>query len=63
MTSLAPAPERAAHPLHLHVNPHWPLTDACLALPAYDVRACPLSGILGLVCYYAISAEVIATND
>lgn len=60
LTSLPPAAQRAKHPLHLYVDPHWPLTDACLELPGYDVRACPLSAILGLTCYYAIGAEVIA---
>jgi len=60
LTSLAPGVEQAKNPLHLYVNPHWPLTDGCLDLPGYDVKACPLSGILGLTVYYAICAEAIA---
>jgi len=60
ITSLPPSREQAANPLHLYVNPHWPLTDACLELPGYDVKACPLSAICGLTCYYAIAAEVVA---
>jgi len=60
LTSLAPSAEQAKSPRHLYVNPHWPLTDACLELPGYDVRACPLSAICGLTCYYAIAAEAVA---
>jgi len=60
ITSLPPSREQAANPLHLYVNPHWPLTDACLELPGYDVKACPLSAICGLTCYYAIAAEAVA---
>ena len=60
ITSLPPGPEQAKSPLHLYVNPHWPLTDACLDLPGYDVKACPLSGIMSLTCYYAICAEALA---
>jgi uncharacterized phosphosugar-binding protein len=60
MTSTAPGPEQAKNPRHLYINPHWPLTDACLELPGYDVKACPLSGILGLTCYYAICAEAVS---
>ncbi len=59
LTSRRPGPRIAADPLHIDVDPHWPLTDACLALPGYDVKACPLSAIAGLSCYYAICAEAI----
>ncbi len=59
LTSLPPSAERAADPRHLTVNPHWPLTDGCLDLPGYDVKACPLSAILGLSVYYAIAAEAV----
>jgi hypothetical protein len=59
LTSRRPGPQVAADPLHIDVNPHWPVTDACLDLPGYDVKACPLSAIAGLACYYAICAEAI----
>jgi hypothetical protein len=59
-TSTAPGPEQAKNPRHLYINPHWPLTDACLELSGYDVNACPLSGIVGLTCYYAICAETVS---
>ena len=58
ITSQSPGPEQARDPRHLYVNPHWPRSDACLTLEGYDVKACPLSAILGLSCYYAICGEV-----
>jgi len=60
ITSKGPGAEQAKSPRHLYVNPHWPYTDGCLELPGYDVKACPLSCILGLTCYYAICADVVA---
>jgi hypothetical protein len=60
ITSQGPGPEQRRSPRHLYVNPHWPYTDACLDLPGYDVKACPLSAILGLSCYYAICGEAVA---
>ncbi len=57
-TSAAPSAQQAMNPRHRYVNPHWPRSDACLDLPGYDVKACPLSGILGLTCYYAICGEM-----
>ena len=59
LTSTATGAEQAKSPRHLYVNPHWPLTDACLELPGYDVKACPLSCISGLTCYYAICSETV----
>ena len=53
ITSRGPGAERAASPRHLYIDPHWPVTDACLDLPGYDVKACPLSCIMNLTCYYA----------
>jgi hypothetical protein len=63
LTFRAPGAAQAANPRHLYVNPHWPLTDGCLELPGYDVKACPLSCILGLTCYYAIAAEVLSPSS
>jgi uncharacterized phosphosugar-binding protein len=60
ITSTAPGKTQAGSPRHLYINPHWPLTDACLELPGYDVNACPISGILGLTCYYAICGEAVS---
>jgi len=57
-TAKRPGPQVANDPQHLDINPHWPMTDACLELPGYDVKACPLTGVLGLTYYFAICAEV-----
>ena len=59
ITSRRPGAEVAASQRHLYVDPHWPVTDACLDLPGYDVKACPLSGIMGVTCYYAICGEAV----
>jgi hypothetical protein len=60
ITSQGPGPEQSRNRHHLYVNPHWPRSDGCLALEGYDVKACPLSAILGLGCYNAICEEVDA---
>ena len=57
LTSRGPGKEQSQNAGHLYIDPHWPLTDACLDLPGYDVKACPLSAILGLIAYYALCAE------
>ena len=54
ITSRGPGAELAVSPRHVYINPHWPVTDGCLDLPGYDVKACPLSCIMNLTCYYAI---------
>ena len=59
LTSRGPGAELAVSPRRLYINPHWPATDACLDLPGYDVKACPLSCIMNLTCYYAICAEAV----
>lgn len=59
LTSKRPGAEVAANALHIDINPHWPMTDGCLDLPGYDVKACPLSCILGLTCYYAMCGEAV----
>jgi len=58
LTSATPSDQQAKNRRHLYVNPHWSRSDACLELSGYDVKACPLSGILGLTCYYAICNEM-----
>jgi uncharacterized phosphosugar-binding protein len=57
LTSRGPGKAQSQNAAHLYVDPHWPLTDACLDLPGYDVKACPQSAIVGLSAYYAICAE------
>ncbi|MGO8747567.1 MAG: hypothetical protein ACLQNE_16465 [Thermoguttaceae bacterium] len=58
--SLFTRSEAQSHdPMHVYVNPHWPRSDGCLELLGYDVKACPLSAIVGLTCYYAICGEAM----
>lgn len=63
LTSASPGSEQARNPRHLYINPHWPIPDGCLELAGYDVKACPLSTILNMTCYYAIVGEVVAPTE
>ena len=58
-TSGRPARAQARNPMHVYVDPHWLCSDGCLELSGYDVKACPLSAILGLTCYYAVCGEAM----
>ncbi|MGO8747563.1 MAG: hypothetical protein ACLQNE_16445 [Thermoguttaceae bacterium] len=58
-TSGAPGEAQARNPMHVYVDPHWSRSDGCLELSGYDVKACPLSAILGLTCYYAVCGEAM----
>ena len=53
-----PAPNKAGTVATCTLIRIGPRSDACLSLDGYDVKACPLSAILGLSCYYAICDEV-----
>lgn len=59
LNSTRPGPAQAANPLHLAIDPHWPVTDGVLDLPGYDVKACPASMILNMSIYWAICAEAV----
>ena len=63
ITSAGPGTEQARDPRHLYINPQWPITDGCLELSGYDVKACPLSTILNMTCYFAICGEVAAPGN
>ncbi len=60
LTSAPPGPTQKIHPQHLAIDPHWPTSDGCLELAGYDVRACPLSAILNMSCFWAICAETVS---
>lgn len=62
LTSTPPGPEQRNSPRHLYIDPHWPLSDGCLELVGYDVKACPLSAILNMSCYWAICAEAAGNS-
>jgi hypothetical protein len=59
ITSSTPGPQQLQNKLHLYINPHWTIYDGCVDLPGYDVKACPVSAILGMTCYWAICAEAV----
>jgi len=40
----------------LYVDPGWPLTDACVRVPGYDVPILPASGVLQAALYWALAA-------
>ncbi len=59
LTSTSPGAIQAKNSRHLYINQHWEVSDAVLNLPGYDVKACPLSCIVGMACYYAMCGEAI----
>ncbi len=44
----------------IHVDPLWPDGDALVAVPGYDTRMAPASGVVGPVIVWAIAAEIDA---
>ena len=48
-------PARLANLLRL--NPQWPLADACVEIPGYDVPALPESGVVNAALYWSIVAQ------
>lgn len=60
LTSVPAGLEQYRSPRHLHLNQYWPVNDAVLELPGYDVKACPLSLIVTWSCYQAIVGEAVA---
>jgi hypothetical protein len=41
----------------LYINPGWPLTDGCVAVPGYDIRILPASGVVQAAIYWTIASE------
>jgi hypothetical protein len=41
----------------LRLNPQWPLADACVEIPGYDVRALPESGVINAAIYWSIISQ------
>ncbi len=41
----------------LRFNPQWPLADACVEIPGYDVPALPESGVINAGIYWSIIAQ------
>ena len=59
-TSVARADDDRADYI-LYIDPHWPITDACVAVPGYDVLALPQSGVMQAAIYWTLVAEASAT--
>jgi hypothetical protein len=41
----------------LYANPHWPVEDACVEVPGYDVPILPASAVVQSAMYWSIVAE------
>jgi hypothetical protein len=41
----------------IYLIPHWPLEDACVKVPGYDVPILPESGVVQAAIYWGIVAE------
>jgi hypothetical protein len=40
-----------------YIDPHWPMTDACVEIKGYDVPALPASGVVQAAIYWGLVAE------
>jgi uncharacterized phosphosugar-binding protein len=43
---------------HVFIDPHWPLTDAVVDLPGYDVPLLPASGVMDAAVYWQLVATI-----
>jgi hypothetical protein len=61
-TDVQPArpPEPAGH--ILYIDPGWPLTDGCVAVPGYDIPILPASGVAQAAIYWSIASERARLN-
>ncbi len=41
----------------IYIKPGWPLPDACVKVPGYDVQILPASGVLNALTYWSILAD------
>lgn len=46
----------------LRFNPQWPLADACVEIPGYDVPALPESGVINAGIYWSIIAQAASAK-
>jgi hypothetical protein len=46
----------------LRFNPQWPLADACVEIPGYDVPALPESGVINAGIYWSILAQAASAS-
>ena len=41
----------------IYIKPGWPLPDACVEVPGYDVNILPASGAINAIVYWSILAD------
>jgi len=46
----------------IHLRSGWPVTDACVIVPGYDVPILPASGVVNAAVYWALLAEVCSSD-
>jgi hypothetical protein len=49
-------PPEPANNIH-YLDPAWPLTDACVQVPGYDIPILPASGVIQAAIYWTIASE------
>jgi hypothetical protein len=55
--SVQPAHPSPAAANIIYINPAWPLTDACVEVPGYDISILPPSGVLNAAIYWSLLAD------
>ena len=60
-TDYRPEEVKAVRPGETYIDQRWPLGDAVVTVPGYDVRILPTSGVISCGLYWAINAGVLAT--
>ncbi len=46
----------------LYIAPAWPLTDACVNVPGYDIPILPASGVVQAAIYWTIAAKAFPSG-
>lgn len=58
-TDYKPDEVKMVLPAEIFIDQHWPLGDAVVTAPGYDVRIVPTSGVVACGLYWAINAGVM----
>ncbi len=56
-TDVEPAQPPQPGPNILYIDPGWPLPDACVNVPGYDIPILPASGVIQAAIYWTIASE------
>ena len=54
--SVQPAPAYSAANI-IYIDPAWPLADACVNVPGYDIPILPASGVIDAAIYWSLLAD------